>query len=99
MSDTNKALTESVQRMSRMMASPERAVLSGKKFRDMIADAIRNTFGEATGALSDWSDLVDPDTARAVDKVAETVIVLVLVNVGASGHLAEFISWQMEAAK
>ncbi|HUW11132.1 MAG TPA: hypothetical protein VM537_15490 [Anaerolineae bacterium] len=99
MSETNEALAESVRRLSRSTASPERAVLSGQKFRDMVANAIRNTFGEETGALSDWPDLVDPDTARAVDKVAETVIMLVLVNVGASGHLAEFLSWLREAKR
>ncbi|HUW14741.1 MAG TPA: hypothetical protein VM537_33790 [Anaerolineae bacterium] len=97
MSETNRRLAESVNRMRRMMASPDEAVLSGKKFRDMVANVIRKTFGEETGALGDWPDLVDPDTARAVDKVADAVIVLILTNVGAAGHLADYIAWQMEA--
>ena len=67
-------------------------VLRGKQLRDSVAALIRNTFGMETGALDDWPDLVDPDTARAVPLVADAVIQVVLLNYKLSGQLTEYIA-------
>ena len=67
-------------------------VLRGKRLRDSVAALIRNTFGMETGALDDWPDLVDPDTARAVPLVADAVIQIVLANYALTGQLADYIA-------
>lgn len=87
----SEGLAEAIGNMARSRCEPK-AVLAPGRLREVVANMIRNTFGEETGALGDWPDLVDPDTARAVPKVADNVIILVLTNIGARGHLADYLA-------
>lgn len=66
-------------------------IVAGTKLRDAVASLMRVTFGQETGALKDWPNIVDPDTAHAVPLVADAVIQLVLANYRLSHQLADYI--------
>ena len=89
--NANEKLRETILNMQRSQAAPK-AVMPPKKLREVVANLIRQTFGEETGALGDWPQIVDPDTAAAVPRVADAVILLVLTNIGAVGHLADYLA-------
>ena len=69
------------------------------ELRRVAANLMRAVFGEETGALKDWPNLVDPDTARAVPLVADKLIILVLTNIGATAHLADYLGEALNAGE